>query len=357
MDAAAWAGCSAALLILFFLTYLVALSRALRNEQVISGAIVAMRTALGAEPPPQRALLRAVADSVAGQERAAARVEVAVHELTLLRGDRAARASDVLTELLNLPEPQLLISDFLREHAGGPGSRAAFVLLAADMLRAATAKVFIDLADQGLVELDRLLVLADEGRIADVALASLDSSLDPNPPARRVPGVADLDPRAMAAIVTSLDGITRRQLRLATVLHGQAEAMLRFPRRERYPVPLWMRLRALAKFPPPVRAGYATVDLDALAVALDACGEAVDTAGELVDEGRLVQAAHLLAGVRVPVPEGLPGRMYLQESLALARPIAKFGVWHRLAVCRWAASTLRAIPPPDFGEPDRVGST
>jgi hypothetical protein len=353
LSAVAWPGCLAAVLVLLiFSIYLIMLSRGLRNEQVINDAVVAMRAALGAEPPPQRALLSGVADALAAQERAAARVEVAVHEVAL-RVDPAPRPDELLRELLSLPEPQLLVAGFLREHAGGPGSAAAFASLAADMLHTATTEVFKDLADQGLVELDRLLVLADEGRIANVALASLSSSLDPNPPPRHVPKIADLDPRMMVSIVCALDRMTRRQLRLATVLHGQAEAMLRLPRRKRRsPVSLWVRVRALVKFPPPVRPEYQPVDLEALAVAFDAIGEVVDTAGEQLGKSQHVQAVHLLSGLRVPVPAGLPGRMYLQESLAQARPLARLGVLHRLAVCRWAASTLQAIKRQDSGGPD-----
>ena len=226
VSAVAWPGFLAAVLVLLISIYLIILSRALRNEQVINDAIVAMGAALGAEPPPQRVLLRAVADALAAQERAATRVEVVVHEVAL-RGESPPRPEDLLTELLSLPEPQLLVAGFLREHAGGPGSAAAFVSLAADMLRTATREVFKDLADQGLVELDRLLVLADEGQIVDIALASLGSSLDPNPPLRHAPEIADPDPWTMASIVGALDRMTRRQLRLATVLHGQAESILR----------------------------------------------------------------------------------------------------------------------------------
>ena len=351
LSAVAWPGCLAAVPVLLISIYLIMLSRGLRNEQVINDAIIAMRAALDADPPPQRALLSAVADALAAQERAAARVEVAVREVAL-RVDPAPRPDDLLTELLSLPEPQLLVAGFLREHAGGPGSAAAFASLAADMLHTATIEVFKDLADQGLVELDRLLVFADEGRIANVALASLGSSLDPNPPPSHVPKIADLDPGTMVSIVCALDRMTRRQLRLVTVLHGQAEAMLRLPRRRRRsPVSLWMRVSALVKFPPPVRPEYQRVDLEALAVAFDAIGEVVDTAGEQLGKGHHVQAVHLLSGLRVPVPAGLPGRMYLQESLAQARPLARFGVWHRLAVCRWAASTLDASRQ-DTGGPD-----
>lgn len=351
VDALAWAACSVAAVTLLFSVYLVTLVKARRNEQVISDAIIAMRAALTADPPPQRAILRQVADALDAQLRAAGRVEAKVRDLAL-RGDQVPRAGDLLTELLSLPEPQWLVADFLREHAGAPGSEAAFTALAADILRQAIAEVFKDLADQGLVELDWLLVLADQGRITNVALASVGSSLDLNPPQRHVPEMADLDRGEMAAIVRSLDRMTRRQLRLITVLHGQAEAILRFPRRGRVPVSLWARIRALTKFPPPVRAAYGADDLEVLALAFDAVGEVVDTAAELASVGRLPHAAHLLAGLRLPVPAGLPGRIYLQESLAQARPLAKFGVKHRLAVCRWVASAIR---PQDFGESDRAG--
>ena len=68
------------------------------------------------------------------------------------------------------------------------------------------------------------------------------------------------------------------------------------------------------KFPPPVTHEYQAVDLEALAVAFDAIGEVVDTADEQLEKGQHMQAVHLLSGLRVPVPAGLPGRMYLQES-------------------------------------------
>lgn len=357
MDAAAWAAWSIGALTLPALAYSMALFRALRNEHVISGAIVTMRVALTADPSPERELLSAVADAMAAQERAAARVEAAIHEIAL-RGDRIPDAGDLLAELLSLPEPQLLIAGFLREHAGGPGSDAAFASVAGDMLRTATVKAFGDLADQGLVELDSLLVLADEGRIARVARAGFNSSLDPNPLAPHVPGLADLDRGAAAAIVRALDWTTRRQLRLATVLHGQAEAMLGLPRSGwRDPAALWIRLRTLVKFPPPRRPEFQPSDLEALEIAFNAVGEVVDLARELLADGQPMKAAHLLAGLRIPVPPGLPGRMYLQESLAQVRSLARFGVWHRLAVCRWAASTLEVIAHRDAEARDQAGSS
>jgi hypothetical protein len=350
VDAAAWAACVAGALFFLFVVYLVMVCRALRNEHVIGGAIVAMRTALTGELPPQRALLRDVADAMAAQEDAAAGIAAEVHEMAL-RGEPASPAEELLRELLSLPEPQLIIAEFLREHAGGPGSDAAFASAAADMLRTAIIEAFRDLADQGLAELDKLMVLAAEGRIADVALTSLGSLLDPNPPSRRIPQMADLDPAGMAGVVRALDWATRQQLRLATLLHGQAEAMLRLPQPgQRGPAALWLRLRAFMKFPLPRRPEFRSEDLEKLALRFAAAGEVLEMARERLAEGKHMQAAHLLAGLRIPAPAGLPARIYLQESLAQVRPLARFGVWHRLAVCRWTASTLRTITQQDMGQ-------
>jgi hypothetical protein len=356
MDAAAWAACLVGTLGLLFVVFLTLLCRSLRNEQIIGGAIVSMRAALTAELPPERALLRDVADAMAAQERVVAKIEADVHEMAL-RGDPVPPANELLRELLSLPEPQLLVAEFLREHAGGPGSDAAFASAAADMLRTATVQAFKDLADQGLVDLDRLLVIADKGRIADIALASLDSLLDPNPLSQRIPLISGLDPSGMAAVVRALDWTTRRQLRLATLLHGQAEAMLRIPPPGRRGLAaLWLRLRALTKFPVPRRPEFRLDDLEKLALGFGAVGEVLDMVRERLAEGKLMQAAHLLAGMRIPSPAGLPARIYLQESLAQVRPLSGFGVWHRLAVCRWAASTLEAIAQRHMAEPDRADS-
>ena len=78
-------------------------------------------------------------------------------------------------------------------------------------------------------------------------------------------------------------------------------------------------------------------------IALEAVGEVVGTVAERPAEGEPAHAAHLLAGLRLPVPAQLPGRMYHQESPVQVRPLAAFGIWHRLALSRWAASALQAI--------------
>jgi hypothetical protein len=338
----AWAGAVAGALVLLGSVYVVLLFRALRNERVIDIAIRAMKAALTDEPSPQRALLSAVTDTLAAQEDAAARIEVAVHELTL-RGHQIPPPEQLVMELLDLPEPQLLITDFLLEYGGDPGSEAAFALIAADMLRAATAEVFGDLAEENLVELERLLLLAAEGRIATVALAGLDAPPDSRAPQYQAPRVADLDSAAMVAIARALDRTSRRQLRLATLLHGQAEAILRLRRDERHSVAVLMtRVWQLVRYPRVRKPGFGPGDLAALVIAFDAAGEVIDTAAECLADGEPTHAAHLLAGLRIPVPAGLPGRMYQQESLAQVRPLAVVGVWHRLAISRWVASAMQA---------------
>jgi len=342
----AWAASAAGGVVLLVLIYVVLLSRAIHNEQVISSTVAAMLAALDGEPAPQRALLSAVADTLILQERAAARIEMAVHEMAL-HAHRFARPTQrpeqLLKELLKLPEPQLLIADFLEQHGGGPGSHAAFSSIAGGLLCEATTEVFGDLADAGLVQMEKLMLLAEEGGIAAVALAGLAAPAHPGPQSYLAPRVADLDSAAMAAIAKQLDWTTRRQLRLATLLHGQAEAMLRIRRNGKHgPAVVWSRARQLVRLPRMRKPEFRPDDLAILGLAFDAAGEVIDIAAERLADGEPTQAAHLLAGLRLPVPAGLPGRMYNQESLAQARPLAAFGVWHRLAVSRWAASALSA---------------
>ncbi len=342
MGVAALAGGAVGVLVVLVCIYFGLVARALQNEFVIGHAIIAMLTALEAEPPPQRAFLSAVADLLASQERAAAQVE------SLVRGqgppdELLPPLNQPLSELLGLPEPQVLVGDFLREHAGGPSSEGIFASVTADMLRAATMSVFGDLADLRPVEYDRLLALAEQGQIVKFAPASFDSGACSSLPLDPMPSPADMNPQGMAAIVTALEAATRRQLRLATVLHSQAEAMLRVRRLKRRGLRgLWMRLRSFASFPLPRRPDFQLESLNRLAVAFDAIGEVLQMAAEDLDVGEAFRAARLLAGLRVPVPAGLPGRIYLQEVLAQARPLAQFGVWHRLAVLRWTARHLES---------------
>ncbi|MGH3122139.1 MAG: hypothetical protein ACRDND_14090 [Streptosporangiaceae bacterium] len=346
--AEAWAGGAVGALALLVCIYLALLMRALRNERIIAMALTAMHDTLEDQPPPQRVLLSTVADTLMAQENAVGRVEVTIHELAQ-GGYQVPGPEELLTELLALPEPQLLVAEFLREHAGGPHSAAAFSSVAADMVRSATVETFRDLADRGtgesLVSLERLLLLAAEGRIAPVALAGLTALPAPAAPPYRAPRVADLDPAAMAEIARALDATVRRYLRLATLLHGQGEAIVRIRRVAGKPRLAVLRARVLelVRYPPPRRPEFRPGDLAALEIAFDAVGEVVDTAEQRVTEGGPTQAVHLLAGLRVPLPAGLPGRMFHQESLAQVRPLAELGAWHRLAVSRWTAATLQAI--------------
>jgi hypothetical protein len=364
IPAEVWAGGAVGALALLVCVYLALLVRALRNERIIAMALTAMHDTLENQSPPQRVLLAAVADTLIAQDNAAGRVEVTIHELAQ-GGYQVPEPEDLLTELLALPEPQLLVAEFLQEHAGGPHSAAAFSSVAAGLVRSATAATFGDLADrcmgESLVSLERLLLLAADGRIAPVALAGLAALPAPTAPSYRAPRVADLDPAAMAEIVWALDGTVRRYLRLATLLHGQGEAIAGVRRAAGPPRLAVLRTRVLefVRYPPPRRPEFRPGDLGALEIAFEAVGEVVDTAEQRVTEGGSVQAVHLLAGLRVPLPAGLPGRMFHQESLAQVRPLAELGAWHRLAVSRWTAATLQAIaqrriqPGAFAGTPDR----
>jgi hypothetical protein len=319
------------------------LFRALRNAQVIGNAIKAMHAALEDDPSPQRSLLSSVAETLTAQERAAAKIEVAVHELAL-RGSQVRPPEDLLEELLALPEPQQLITDFLAEYGSYPASRTVFASVAADLLRAATIEVFGDLAGENPIGMERLLLLAGQGMIATVALAGLDGCRESVAPLYRAPRVADPDPLEMAGIVRALDRSARRQLRLATLLHGQAEAMLGTREDERrHPAVFRARARQLLRLRWPGEPAFGSAELTALVAAFDAVGEVIDIAAERLNDDEPMPAAHLLAGLRIPVPAGLPGRIYHQESLAQVRPLAALGVRHRLEVCRWAGAALQAV--------------
>jgi hypothetical protein len=340
--AEAWIAGIVGALVLLVSIYLTLRFRALCNERVIGSAIERMRLAMAEEPAPQRVLLRSVADTLVAQERAGSRIEAALRQQAW-RAGQAARAEDLLRELLDLPEPQQLVAEFLQEHGGSQGADAAFASLTADVVRAATAEVFGAPADESLVDLDRLLLLAEEGVIATVALAGQGAFATLSRPLPHVPQVTDRNPAALVALTTALDQMTRRHLRLATLVHGQGETILRLRRGEQPDLTgRWRRVRQSLLSPGVRPPGFGTDDLEEIATALDAIGEIVDTARERLAAGQPTRAVQLLAGLRVPAPAGLPGRLYHQESLAQVRPLAAFGVWHRLAVSRWAASALRA---------------
>jgi hypothetical protein len=356
----AWELGPALAVVLFIALFMCLQLNSVRNERLINSAITAMRDAISAELAPQRALLHAVADTLTAQDRAAARIEIAIHTLALRDAQLALPlpdASDLIKQLLELPEPQRLIADFLAEHAGAPVSGTTFRVIAAEPLHKAIADVFADLARDHPIELERLQDLAADGAIAAVAAAGLTAPPLPGMPPFRAPRVADVDIEAMTAIVRALSLTARRQLRLATLLHGQAEALLRTRRAERRPLArLRWRLHQILQLPLVRRPQFSHEDLEALVVVFDAVGEVIDAAEKQLAAGEPARAIELLAGLRMPVPAGLPGRIYHLESLAQAQPTAVFGVWHRLAMSRWLAAGLAAVDSDVarthwFGEP------
>jgi len=345
--------------------YFSLLLRGAANDRLISEAIVAMLAARQRkEIPPQRQLLRAVAQTLADQERAASRITAAVLQ-SLIAGSERTSPLHVTSEILDLPEPQLLVTDFFAEYAGDPGSGGMFTAFAGHLVRTETRCVYPDLDEDGSPVLDRLAATAMEGRVAAVALAGLE--VHGGPALTRAPLLTDGDLGAVEHVVRGLEEATRRQVRLATLLHSQAAANLRLraPRDERIGEAIWSYLRRRAPGGPPDDAGTAHApaalhlrlhrllaaprlrlqrlpfqqgDLDSLEVTLDAIGEVIADAVECLATGEPMRAIYLLAGVSVPVPAGLPGRIYNQDSLAQVRPLVALGVRHRLAVCRWAAA-------------------
>ena len=362
MNAVAWGIGIGGAAVALAAVYVALLLRGIENERVISSAIAAMVAAKNAtDTAPQRALLRSVASTLLAQERAAAQIEVTVHE-SALPGYRVPELEELLKEILGLPEPQLLIADFLSEYGGGPRAEVAFDAFAARLLSAATAEVYADLGiedGEDGIALDKLLLLAMDGRIEPVALAGLEVCGLPRQ--AHVSRMADVAPEAAARVASALDQATRRQLRLATLLHGQAEAILRLrgqaDQRERRTA--WLRVRRLLAAPRLrlQRPRFQPDDLAALEVVFDAVGEAVDTATEYLRSNEPALAVYMLTGVQVPVPGGLPGRIYNQDALSQVRPLAALGVRHRLAVCRWGAASVNKItqgqrraPGPDTGD-------
>jgi hypothetical protein len=362
-----WVCGGVAVVILLASVYLSLLLRGAANERVIGEAVAAMlATRQHQDVPPQRKLLRAITETLADQERSAARLAATVNE-SLLPGPAGINLPTAIKEIIGLPEPQLLVTDFFAEYAGDAGSAGAFTAFAGQLVCAETKHVYADLDDDTSPDRDRLMALAMEGRIAAVATAGLEMCGGPRQ--ARLPLMTDDNPDAVERVVRGLEQATRRQLRLATLLHAQAAASLRLrsvPQRQRAGEAVWSRLRGhkrgssdgdgasrgnrtlrlrvhqvlaaprLKLWQVPFR----QEDLDSLEVVFDAIGEAVVNALECLAGGEPMRALYLLVGISVPVPSGLPGRIYNQDSLAQVRPLVALGVRHRLAVCRWTAAAM-----------------
>jgi hypothetical protein len=373
-----WVYGSAAAIIAFTSVYFYLLIRGAANDRVVGEAVAAMLAARQRKDiPPQRQLLRTVTQTLADQERAAARISAAVRQPL---PPRSAPTSplDLVTEILDLPEPQLVVADFFTEYAGDAASAGMFAAFSGQLVRTETLRVYGNLDGDWSPELDLLVALAMEGRVGPVALAGLELHGGPSQP--RTPQITDGDYSAVEHVVRGLEQATQRQLRLAVLLHSQAAAILqlRASRDDRAAEAIWTYLRRRARggvdeasagrdavtlrvrlhrllAAPRLRlqrARFQQGDLDSLEVVFDAIGEAVTTALECLSEGEPMRAIYLLTGIRVPVPAGLPGRVYNQDSLAQVRPLVALGVRHRLAVCRWAAVAMDdAARPPGFRGP------
>lgn len=373
-----WIYGATAAIIIFISVYFSLLLRGATNDRVIGEAVAAMLAARQRKDiPPQWRLMRTITQTLADQERAAARISAAVGQ-ALLPGSPQNRPLDVVAEILGLPEPQLVVTDFFAEYAGDAESAGMFAAFAGQLVRTETRRVYEDLDGDSSPGLARLMALAMEGRVAPVALAGLE--VHGSPRQADAPLITDGDYGAVEQVVRGLEQATRRQLRLAVLLHSQAAAIaqLRASRDDRAAEAIWtylrrrvrgrageasaggdavtLRLRLHRLLAAPrlklQRARFQQDDLDSLEVVFDAIGEAVANALECLAQGEPMRALYLLTGIRVPVPAGLPGRVYNQDSLAQARPLVALGVRHRLAVCRWAAIALDdAALNPGFGGP------
>lgn len=326
--------------------------------------------------PPQWRLLRTITQTLADQERAAARMSAAVGQ-SLLPESPQSSPQDVVAEILSLPEPQLIVTDFFAEYAGDPESAGMFAAFAGQLVRTETRRVYEDLDGDPGAGLGGLLALAMEGQVAPVALAGLEVHSGHSQP--DAPLMTDGDDGAVERVVRGLEQATRRQLRLAVLLHSQAAAISHFraSRDDRAAEAIWTYLRRRARGEADAagdgggnaatlrlrlhrllaaprlklqRARFQQDDLDSLEVVFDTIGEAITNALECLAQGEPMRALYLLTGIRVPVPAGLPGRIYNQDSLAQVRLLVTLGIRHRLAVCRWAASAMdEAGLDPGFG--------
>jgi hypothetical protein len=378
-----WGAGSLAALLLIVVTYLATLLRGLANERVIGNAIVAMAAARRVQDvPPQRRLLRTIVETLANQERAAARMEAAVHDSMLPGGD-VQSLEEITMALIGLQEPQAIFADFFAEHVGDSGSSGMLAAFAGRLIHAETKRVYADLENGRSVNLDKLLVLALDGRIAPVASAGL--SVTAGVPGPHMPHLADADSDEVTDVVRELEDATRRQLRLATLLHGQAEAILRLrnarpgerlgeaiwswlrprmPREQEQPgeggerMTILFRLHSLLVSPrrKMSRVNFGQEQLDELEIAFDTIGEIIANAVECLAVGEPMRALYLLCAVTVPVPSGLPGRIYNQNSLAQVRPLVVLGVRHRLAACRWTAMAMQRVTVPAGALDDGGGS-
>jgi hypothetical protein len=141
LNAGEWGAVIIGAIAVFAVAYFVLLIRGAENERVISSAIAAMVAARNSKiSAPQRTLLHGVASALRAQERAAAKIEIAVYK-SALPGRQLPELDELLKELLALPEPQLLAAEFLADNGGGPWANGAYDPFAAQLVGDATDRV------------------------------------------------------------------------------------------------------------------------------------------------------------------------------------------------------------------------
>jgi hypothetical protein len=352
---------SVAAVIVFFSICVAVRVRRCRTEHTILKAVADMSALLQADPAPQRILLGDLADILAAQDGALHRLERKIRGLMspLSEADAArAEVTEIIADVLDLPEPTRLVTDFIIEHAGSVRFGAAQAAYRTRVVEQAVRRMSTAAEDLGT-----LVELAAAGEVAPVATAMFETRCTDAPPsvpasspeAARVlagersrfqaeigaaPYLSTLDPTAVGRTARSLNEAVRRQLRLVTMLHAQAEKIIgRTPPRPSGP---WTA-RVLAVLPICRRLPDGKLDLAGLTVAFDAAGEVLTLIDERLAEHEPLQAVHLLATVRLPLPAGFPGRILTQEALTQVRPLAELGVLHRLAIARWAGDALAAF--------------
>ncbi|MDH2430327.1 hypothetical protein [Sphaerisporangium sp. TRM90804] len=295
--------------------------RTRRHRRTILSAASGMSDRLRAEALPQRVLLSQVAAMLVAQDEAAAGLE---SDIRRLPPGRAAEIEGLFSRFNASEEPTEPLARFLGGHACH-SDPAALVAFTGDAVRRAAREVIGD---------ERLHDLAAEGSARPVATAIVVHGLGTGGEAVAARPAPRLNGGDMQTAAKALDELTRRQIHLATLLHDQAEALLK------------VRPGILAKIAstlPIPRTPRHAIDLGGIQVALDAAGEVLDIAGDLVSADEPVRAVRILAGLHLPVPEGFPGRVFHRELLAQVRPLTEAGIRHRLSVAHWTVHIGRHL--------------
>lgn len=290
MNAVALGVLAVAMVCLTAVAVFVWLFRVRRHRHVILAAVEGMLGALHAEPAPHRLVLSESAALLLAQDKAAENLEAST--------GRQAPIDASFHEFNQCADPAEPLLAFLRQYAFW-NDPSALTVFTGDAIRRAMVDAGVRLVHGG-------------GDPAAAATAIFDAEVTANPEVGAVPR---LDGADVTAIVADLDALIRKQLDLVALVCDQAEAVTR------------KRLFRRA------------IDLGQLRLATDAVGETLRIAAETSSSGSPVRAVRLLAGLDLPVPDGLPGRTFHREVLTLIRPMATVAVAHRVAVAAWASAS------------------